>query len=358
MKVNPKYLLVIAVMTLTVSTFAQTLRRVNNNPGITLSPNMYSSLQAAHDAANPGDTLYIEISTILYDAVALTKQLTIIGPGSWSDVYDDERGQGTEGATRVEAITFSAGSAGSSIIGVLVDGMTENSITINGVSDLTIDRVRMNWIKFIGGFGNANNILISRCYLQNGFIAASAPAGVWSYSGVVITNSILISALYYQSIQLETDNRFFGTIENCLIKGFIIAKNFAINNNILLSDNAGTLGASTLSNNVSFSTLGSVNGVAYNDNQFNVDMSTVFEVAPSVTSLPAGVTEESRWQLKEGSPAIGAGIGGIDCGPYGGVTPYQPGGNAPVPSIYKFKTTSTGSQTTPLNVTISTKANN
>lgn len=357
MKINPKYLLAVAVMTLAVSAFGQTLRRVNNNPGITLSANMYSSLQAAHDAANAGDTLYIEISTILYDAITLTKQLTIIGPGSWSNVYDDERGQGTEGVTRVEAITFDTGSDGSKVIGVLVDGDNVNSVIIKGVSNLTIDRVKMNWITFTAGM-SANNILISRCYLQSGFIAGANVAGVWSYSGIVITNSILISTAYYQSIQLETDNRFFGTIENCLIRGFLIVKNFTINNNIMLSDNAGTTGSGTVSNNVSLSTLGSVNGVAYNNNQFNVDMSTVFEVAPSVTSLPAGVTEETRWQLKAGSPAIGAGIGGIDCGPYGGATPYQPGGNAPVPSIYKFKTTSTGSSTTPLNVTISTKANN
>jgi hypothetical protein len=356
MKIVSTNLLVLAFLTLATGVFAQTIRRVNNNPGITLSSNMYASLQAAHDAANAGDTLYIEISPILYDAITLTKQLTIIGPGSWSDAYDDERGQGTEGTTRVEAITFESASSGSTVIGVFVDGVGDNSVNIKGASNLTLDRVRMHWIKFFVA-GTANNLLISRCFLEKGFITNATAGGVWSYSGIVITNSILISNLYYISITLE-ENRFFGTIENCLIRGSITAKNFAINNNIMLSDNAGSIGSSTLSNNVSFSTLGSVNGVPYNDNQSGVDMSTVFEVAPSVTSLPAGYTEETRWKLKAGSPAIGAGIGGIDCGPYGGVTPYQPGGNAPVPSIYKFKTTSTGSSTTPLNVTISTKTNN
>ena len=35
-----------------------------------------------------------------------------------------------------------------------------------------------------------------------------------------------------------------------------------------------------------------------------------------------GKSDDAKWKLKAGSPAIGAGVSGVDCGVFGGVTPY------------------------------------
>jgi hypothetical protein len=62
------------------TTYAQTIRRVNNNPGVT-GVNVYSSAQAAHDAAAANDIIIIEPSATSYGSLTLTKPLKIYGNG-------------------------------------------------------------------------------------------------------------------------------------------------------------------------------------------------------------------------------------------------------------------------------------
>ena len=80
-----------------------------------------------------------------------------------------------------------------------------------------------------------------------------------------------------------------------------------------------------------------------NGNIFYVDCDTLF----------VGQTDYStdgRWQLKEGSAAIGAGKGGVDCGAFSGDEPYILSGIPFVPNIYGLKIEGT-------KVTIKVKAN-
>ena len=58
----------------------QTIRRCNNNPGVT-GVNMYTTIQAAHDAAVAGDIIYLEPSSVSYGNLDARKRLTIIGNG-------------------------------------------------------------------------------------------------------------------------------------------------------------------------------------------------------------------------------------------------------------------------------------
>ena len=55
-----------------------TVRRVNSAPG---SSAAYSTVQAAHDAASPNDTLYLEASAFGYGILSATKKLVILGSG-------------------------------------------------------------------------------------------------------------------------------------------------------------------------------------------------------------------------------------------------------------------------------------
>ena len=54
------------------------------------------------------------------------------------------------------------------------------------------------------------------------------------------------------------------------------------------------------------------------------------------------LTFDNRYELKAGSPAIGAGVGGIDCGAFGGETPYKLSGIPFVPLIYQVNAPTTG----------------
>ncbi|TAF00367.1 MAG: hypothetical protein EAZ14_00445 [Runella slithyformis] len=68
---------------LAFGSFAQTIYRCNNDPSVTLSPNMFRTLQAAHDAASAGDIIYVEPSynSVSYGSLTCTKTLRIIGNG-------------------------------------------------------------------------------------------------------------------------------------------------------------------------------------------------------------------------------------------------------------------------------------
>jgi hypothetical protein len=92
------------------------------------------------------------------------------------------------------------------------------------------------------------------------------------------------------------------------------------------------------------------NGVGSN-NVFNVNMDLVF-VAPSQNYV------DKNWMLKPGSPAVGAGQGGADCGASGGSFPYVLSGLPPIPHIYKFETTPAGNNDMPLQVKVSVKSQN
>lgn len=71
-----------------------------------------------------------------------------------------------------------------------------------------------------------------------------------------------------------------------------------------------------------------------------------------------GNTTDTQWRLKAGSPAIGAGIGGIDCGMYGGATPYKPSGIVTGQhTIYNLIVPATVIQNGTLNVKVSAKVN-
>ncbi len=56
-----KKAILLCLLAFSFSTFAQTIRRVNNSPGIT-GANIYASAQSAHDAAIAGDIIYLEPS--------------------------------------------------------------------------------------------------------------------------------------------------------------------------------------------------------------------------------------------------------------------------------------------------------
>jgi len=124
----------------------------------------------------------------------------------------------------------------------------------------------------------------------------------------------------------------------------INAYNSIIENNIVCyGEFEGT--GNVVKNNVCNETqFGTANG-----NQQNVDMTTVF--------VGTGSTD-GKWQLKDGSPAKGAGTNGIDIGAFGGQNPYMLSGIPPIPTIYEVISPTVGTQQTGLPVQVKAKSNN
>lgn len=59
-----------------------TVHQVDNNAN---SPGVFTTIEAAHDAAVAGDTLYVHGSETVYTSTDIEKQLTIIGEGALPD---------------------------------------------------------------------------------------------------------------------------------------------------------------------------------------------------------------------------------------------------------------------------------
>jgi hypothetical protein len=315
---------------------AQTIRRVNNT-GIT-GTNIYATLQAAHNAASAGDIVYIEGSGTSYAGAQITKRLTIIGPGyllaenypNFGDLRPAEFSFSTN------LITFDTGSEGSILTGC--SGF-QNALNVNvKVSSITISRNRSIDVHFDNVNTPISGITITKNYgLYVSFFNSSASIGV------LISNNHLSAYL---------GSMISGTFSNNIIDGTTNLLNFNLSNNILITGSF-TYTNCTFSNNIDARAL--TNSSAFgttNGNLANVDKTTLFIGA-------TGNSTDGQWKLKTGSVAIGAGTGGTDCGIYGGGNPYELSGisSADYPAIIKLTTSDSGSSTTPLSVTISTKSN-
>src|SRR6187549_1803900 len=98
-------LLIIFAILICGSCFAK-IWRVNNNVGINAD---FTTLQAAHNGAASGDTLYLEGSPNSYGALTCTKKLAIIGTGYFLD--QNLNLQANAAVSKVDGLSFNAGSA-------------------------------------------------------------------------------------------------------------------------------------------------------------------------------------------------------------------------------------------------------
>jgi hypothetical protein len=342
---------VLVLMLCSTTAFAK-IWRVNNNNGVAAD---FTTLQAAHNGAASGDTLHVEGSATNYGSLTSTKTLVIIGPGYY--LAANPNTQASQLSAQVSSITLNAGAEGSMIMGLDFRGGQVYIYT----DDITIKRNRFNtengaqnpdwstgYIYLYQPGSNysrgVSNIVISQNFgvqIQNSYAS----------TGLLITNNYIGSG---SSSGAENTvpalNLHAGTValiqNNILRRGKVTAHNSTLSNNIMVT---GTLEGTgnMMSNNMGNSTqFGTENG-----NKSNIDMATVFVGAGE------GISADGQWKLKVGSPAIGAGYGGVDAGMYGNHTPYVLSGIPPVPAIYFFESQPVGSNTDPIDVTIKVKSN-
>lgn len=310
----------------------QHLIRVNNQPGAGAD---YTTLQEANDNASDGDTIYVEGSAEDYDRADISRQLTIIGPGYF--LCENETTQAYCHEARFNGlINFNAGSEGSILTGCHVS----STIYIN-VDDITVSRCQVSQITIIN---EIENILILQNYVNT--ISTSSSATI---ANSIIANNYVrnkISTSYYSGAHQIINNVVEGSSGSY---NLIDAYNANISNNILcfadgvIAENSGN----TITNNLLAS-----EGTDANGNLYNISMANVFVDYSGALEY----STDGRWQLKEGSPATGAGVAGVDCGIFGGVTPYVLSGLPDLPHIYEAAIPGTASSGEGLSVTIKVKS--
>lgn len=312
--------------------------RVNNNTGVVAD---FTTIQAAHDAAAVGDTIHMEPSVNSYGGLNMNKRLVIFGMGQFA-----ANNPGIHWDTRLPYLgdVNISGAAGGSTLMVRTNGR----IYLENVSNVSLIRcVTTNSggaPGYVTGFldlVNADNILATGCWFtyvnfrsgSNNFLLTNSIIGNCVYndggSDGIITNNIINALPYYAG------NSNCGGLSNCVV-----------GNNIFNRYQSTSFFNCNVSNNLAPNT----NLPAGNGNLTNVDMSTVF------VNFDGGFVD-NVYQLKPGSPAIGAGGGGVDCGAFGGNTPFRLAMSPPIPSINKMSLPATPSGNS-MTLTFSTRSNN
>lgn len=310
-----------------------------NNTGV---PADFTTAQAAHDAAGVanGDTLHFEPSGTNYGNLSLTKRLIIIGNGYFLGspaTFSNPNLQANPASSSIVDLYVLSGGSNSVIMGMTFANAYLGYSTL--VNNLMFRRNRVtNLLYFYNG--GSTNVQVLQCYVDG------AVAQTGNHNNVMLANNIILQGVGF-------DANDDGTFQNNVLhaSGLGYASTFT---NFVLRSNIMVAGAITLTTCTSEFNLGnSTQFGTSSGNQSNINMANVFVEYPT----QASASNDGRFALKAGSPAIAAGFGSVDCGAYGNTPAYVKSGMPNVPSIYKLSVPPIVTNNV-LSVIVSTKINN
>ena len=277
---------------------------INNQSGISAD---FVDINAAMSSENvvDGDTLYLGAGCVI-GSQTLSKRVTLIGTG-WR--YNDS---------------------------------PVNPAKINGDITVTAAGARLLGVYVVGRcYIKASNIVVERCYV--GHEIRSQSHNLNNVKVLSCWTSYIGSANYSSSGWEIRNNIVKGSYYTATVCDFY---NAVVENNIIINTNSGNsilynMDFCTIRNNIML--CGYSSSYTYNcDNNFM--QGNVLSASPEYENLYPGnvlinsidesllfnctgtVESGEYYTLKEGSPAIGAGEGGADCGVYGGVYRFVPYG--------------------------------
>jgi hypothetical protein len=331
-----------------------TVWRVNNRPNVDAD---FTTLQAAINGASATDTIYLEGSPTNYGTGSLNKQLTIIGAGYFLNQNDST--QAYKESSKVSTLFLYNGSQGSVIEGLEISISTYSNI--DGVNIQTNNiKIRRNYISvtttsassWAAAFrfsSNVDNLTIEQNWINANSPTAGHAQCIFTnsyFSNSIIRNNIIYADTNQYAVSYFTANEAASLIfSNNVIMGRMTTNYSSHYNNIILwsdyTPGTGDINSNNLCDETQYPNV--------NSNQQNVDMTTVFVDYTSYI--------DNGYILATGSPAIGTGVGGDDCGAFGTGDPYVLSGMPPIPAIFEVETTqSIGTSTLP--VTIKAKSHN
>jgi hypothetical protein len=298
------------------------------------SGGQYSTFQAAYDAAADGDSIYLFPSPLAYTPVNISKQIHIFG-GGFNYLFESSGMYNTEFNNN---FSFQTGSAASSISGVKVNSslqISDSDIRISncytiGALLITSNNTTVSKSKVSGVQISSSNVLINKCYIYGpGYYYNSVYYGIRMdmNTSATVSNSIIDIP--------STGNYGFFIRSGCqvMINGNYIGRSDSESHALLLSEGV------SVTNNI---IMGNITGTYYSYFANNILSGDYVGVPPTnltQVDVPALFVDWSNkdFHLAPGSLANGAGEGGIDCGPYGGASPFNDNYNiSPLPSIIEL----------------------
>ena len=350
---NMKKLLFISMVVLATTNAQAKIWRVNNNAGIVAD---FSSLTAAVSSASvlSGDTIHVEPSATTYTGPTISKQLVIIGNGYFLTGAGGNNGlQATITESSIGDFRFASGSAGTKLIGLVLQN---NSFAAgyNGNVNITFEKCRFTGIAPLNFENRAetfSNITIRKCFF-------STTASTWQAGTATLNNFTIENSIFASSISLPNGAGTLNFVfRNNHITGVASLSNAYVANSVFASASQNTFTSCNVKNNLFVVNQTGVTTGPLSTNGNNL-------VSQTLTSIIVNTgSDDGKFQLAAGSPAIGGGvdISGTkpDCGAFGGTDPYKLSGIPGIPTIYALTVPASIPLATPtMNVTISTRNNN
>ena len=309
---------------------------VDNNSN---SPGVFTTIQAAQDAALSGDTLFIHNSPTQYASTNITKQLVIIGEGALPDKFYKYK-------TDIYSLSFgfnqnyTSNASGSKLFGCSVYSVSllsgggtgtvpVNNITIQRNSILNLSFSNGNGTttghsgilisnNILGTVGGGNGGLIENTIIRNNFISSAinlgnATAGNWTFSNNIVFNSFsnIYSALvsnniFYRPYAFDALDTYYSTISNNLFYQADGTATPYVPSDIVSGTNSG-------SNNILNQDPLFIYPLLYND------LSSYSYI------YPGNADPTANYHLRPNSPCLAAGTDGGELGIYGGLIPFFEG---------------------------------
>ncbi len=377
---------------------AQTTRIVDHNFNAPVGDLIYSTLQAAHDAADPGDTIFVQPSPTYYGNISISKEIHLRGIG-FLLTKDMPYNSRMDIMVWTNNLDNTSNASNSTVSGMLLDAI---AMRHGSGGEFTLTDVKINDCLIVGSgsYGITSDVWVS--------------GGEIPITNLTITNNDIRGSLYFQHLMTNTiihgnlirnhmhftntstansviisNNIIFGYIQKAYLSGtmnilhnnFIGAKgshyafyskliNAAVSYNIFYGRTpslaaAGTTSANFKDNvftgNISYET--GADALPPTGGGTNTGLGNDPGVSPLFTNVAILNTWESTrdFTLLEGSPAIGNGSSGTDIGITGGVYPFQTTNyiyrTAPRPTIQSFNTDAVINPGDNLNISITIKAN-
>lgn len=329
--------LILIILAFSLQTVAQTRIRVNNTPGIDAD---YSDLQEAITNAGEGDIIYIESSGIPYTGSYHVDEpyMTLIGPGYFLSMNDST--QANKSPVKIENLYVDESATGTIVMGIMVDELYVNAGNVK-ITRNHIYRVNVSHSSSATDLNLYCNYITYMVYVYDGKISSGS-----IYNNIFKTSQRAISCGENSSMNIYNnvfDVYYGGTVlgvVNANIKNNIIYNSF-YNYQPFIDANPA------LGNNVEHNVICQQELTQFPNNVWDV---AIEDVIVYTTGGP-----EKKYLLPSGSPAIGAGENGVDCGIFGTNTPYVFSGLPPLPHIFESEIPMTGTASGGLPVHIKAK---
>ena len=329
----------------------------------------YATPALAVAACANGDSIYVYGSNagVAWE-LNLTKRLVIIGSGyfyaSYTGLNYNAELQNYPSASYA-VVDLSDGSTGSIITGI-TGRVFANGSHVNSINNIRISNC--NWTGTGASIILKDGITydgweISKCYASSGMNFDNPNSKLTNFK--ILNNIFAVGSVVFGITPGQ-----IGIIENCtFIHGNTGSPvNFGgvsitVKNCIFTFANANTGNPSSYFyafNNAYFNNcVFDVTPIPSISGTNNIIIPTIYNNPNIYIGWPniGTLSYDARFTLKAGSPAIGAGIGGIDCGAFGGVNPYKLSGIPAVPAFTKLTAPSNSANTNPYTITFSVKAN-